>query len=350
MELGGSGKTLAKGRNRHNEQQTEKGFESQIFGWPRLVGHDGLHAFRMVRREAPSALRGRGRIRQFDPGRLMPALRVGERQEGRPLEENGPNRQGMQRLREEIRAAGWNGFRLAEDAAVRMDRVFGPPIPIPFGENGVIGQQERRFHREILAFEGLCRSRGDTGRRLAFRQRLDRRNVFPEMALGVRNPGRQAAPRAFEKPILRADRDGRRNLRSEGVRRREAERREGRRRLRRNDRQRIEDNPRRRQIPQRPDRGDGAFERSPRHRRNQGPRRFRKPDGTRERNPPIPIRVRGIAPRIFAGGIAGLAESILLLLEHARGSLPKGAGLHRTRGEKAQNSALSELGKGERFR
>ena len=37
----------------------------------------------MGRREAPSALRGRGRIRQFDPGRLMPALRVGERQEGR---------------------------------------------------------------------------------------------------------------------------------------------------------------------------------------------------------------------------------------------------------------------------
>ena len=183
MELGGSGKTLAKGRNRQNEQQAEKGFESQIFGWPRLVGHDGFHAFRMVRREAPSALRGRGRIHQFDPGRLMPALRVGERQEGRPLEENGPNRQGMQRLREEIRAAGGNGFRLAEDTAVRMDRIFGPPIPIPFGENGVIGQQERRFHREILAFEGLRRSRGDTGRRFAFRRRLDRRNVFPEMAL-----------------------------------------------------------------------------------------------------------------------------------------------------------------------
>ena len=140
LELGGSGKTLAKGRDRQNEQQTEKGFESQIFGWPRLVGHDGFHAFRMVRREAPPALRGRGRIRQFDPGRLMPALRVGKRQEGRPFEENGPNRQGMQRLREEIRAAGGNGFRLAEDTAVRMDRVFGTPIPIPFGVNGVVGQ------------------------------------------------------------------------------------------------------------------------------------------------------------------------------------------------------------------
>ncbi len=52
----------------------------------------------------------------------MPALRVGERQEGRPLEENGPDRQGTQRLREEIRAAGGNGFQLAEDTAVRMDR------------------------------------------------------------------------------------------------------------------------------------------------------------------------------------------------------------------------------------
>ena len=67
MELGGSGKTLAKGRNRQNEQQTEEGFESQIFGWPRLVGHDVFHAFRMVRREAPSALRGRGRIRHSIP-------------------------------------------------------------------------------------------------------------------------------------------------------------------------------------------------------------------------------------------------------------------------------------------
>lgn len=243
MELGGSGKTLAKGRNRQNEQQTEKGFESQIFGWTRLIGHDGFHAFRMVRREASAALRGRGRIRQFDPNRLMPALRVGKRQEGRPLKENGPNCQGMQRLREEIRAAHRNGFRLAEDTIVRMDRIFGPPIPIPFGENGVIGQQERRFHREILAFEGLRRSRRDTGRRFAFRRRLDRRNVFPEMALGVRNPRRQAAPRAFEEPILRANRDGRQNLRPEGVWRREAERREVRRRLRRNDRQRIKDNP-----------------------------------------------------------------------------------------------------------
>lgn len=35
-----------------------------------------------------------------EAARLMPALRVGEPQEGRPLEENGPNRQGMQRLRE----------------------------------------------------------------------------------------------------------------------------------------------------------------------------------------------------------------------------------------------------------
>lgn len=271
------------------------------------------------------------------------------RRDGRS-KKNGPNRQGMQRLREEIRAADGNGFRLAEDTAFRMDRIFGPPIPIPFGENGVIGQQERRFHREILAFEGLRRSRGNTGRRFAFRQRLDRRNVFPEMALGVRTPGRQAAPRAFEEPILRADRDGRRNLRSEDVRRREAERREGRRRLRRNDCQRIEDNPRRRQIPQRPDRGEGTFERSPRHRRNQGPRRFRKPDGACERNPPILIRVRGIAPRILVGRIAGLAESILLLLEHAGGCLPKGAGLHRTRGKKAQNFALSKLGKGEKFR
>ena len=204
-----------------------------------------------------------------------------------------------------------------------MDRIFGPPIPIPFGENGVIGQQERRFHREILAFEGLRRSRGDTGRRFAFRRRLDRRNVFPEMALGVRNPGRQAAPRAFEEPILRADRDGRRNLRSEGVRRREAERREGRRRLRRNDLQGIEDNPRRRQIPQRPDRGDGALERSPVHRRNQGPRRFRKPDGARERNPPIPIWVHRQPPQILAGRIAGLAESILLLLEQAGDAFKK---------------------------
>ena len=134
------------------------------------------------------------------------------------------------------------------------------------------------------------------------------------------------------------------------MRRREAERREGRRRLRRNDRQRIKDNPRWRQIPQRPDRCDGTFERSPRHRRNQGPRRFRKPDGARERNPPIPIRVRGIAPRILAGRIAGLAESILLLLEHAGGRLPKGAGLHRTRGKKAQNFALSKLGESEKFR
>lgn len=110
MELGGSGKTLAKGRNRQNEQLTEKGFERQIFGWPRLVGHDGFRAFRMVRREAPPALRGRGRIRQSDPGRLMPALRVGERQEGRPLEENGPNRKGMQRLREEIRTLAGTAF------------------------------------------------------------------------------------------------------------------------------------------------------------------------------------------------------------------------------------------------
>ena len=350
MELGGSGKTLAKGRNRQNEQQAEKGFESQIFGWPQLVWHDGFHAVRMVRREAPVALRGRGRVRQFDPGRHMPALRVGEHQEGRPLEENRPNRQGMQGLREEIRAAHRDGFRFAEDTVVRMDRVFGPPIPIPFGENGVAGQQERRFHREILAFEGLRRAQGDTGRRFAFRRRLDRRNVFPEMALGVRNPGRQAAPRAFEEPILRADRDGRRSLRSEGVRRREAKRREGRRRLWRNGRQRIEDNPRRRQIPQRPDRGAGAVERSPRHRRNKGPRRFRKPDGARERNPPLPIGVHRRPPRILAGRIAGLAEPVLLLLEHARGCLPKGAGLHRTRGKKAQDFALSELGKGEKFR
>lgn len=262
----------------------------------------------MVRREAPPALRGRGRVHRFDPGWLMPALRVGERQEGRPLEENGPNRQGIQRLREEIRPAGGNGFRLAEDTVVRMDRIFGPPIPIPFGENGAVGQKERRFHREILAFEGLRRSRGDAGRRFAFRQRLDRQNVFPEMALGVRNPGRQ------------------------------------------DDCQRIKDNPLRRQIPQRPDRCDGAFERSPRHRRNQGPRRFRKPDGARERNPPIPIRLRGIAPRILAGRIAGLAESILLLSERARGCLPKGAGLHRTRAKKAKNSALSKLGEGEKFR
>ena len=93
----------------------------------------------MARREAPSALRGRGRVHQFNPGRLMPAPRVGERQEGRPLEESGPNRQGMQGLWEEIRAAGGNGFRLTEDTAVRMDRILGPPIPIPFGENGVIG-------------------------------------------------------------------------------------------------------------------------------------------------------------------------------------------------------------------
>lgn len=87
----------------------------------------------------------------------MPALRVGERQEGRLLEENGPNRQGTQRLREEIRAAGGNGFRLAEDAAVRMDRIFGPPIPIPFGGNGVIGQQERRFRKPDGARERIRR-------------------------------------------------------------------------------------------------------------------------------------------------------------------------------------------------
>jgi len=127
----------------------------------------------MVRREAQDALSGRSRIRQFDPDRLMPPLRVEERQEGRTLEEDGPDRQGMQRLREKIRAADGNGFRLPEDTAVRMDRVFGPPIPIPFGENGVVGQQERRFHREILAFESLRRSRGDTGRRFAFRRCLD---------------------------------------------------------------------------------------------------------------------------------------------------------------------------------
>ena len=33
-----------------------------------------------------------------------------------------------------------------------------------------------------------------------------------------------------------------------------------------------------------------------------------------------------------------------------RGCLSKGAGFHRTRGKKAQNFALSKLGKGEKFR
>ena len=61
----------------------------------------------------------------------------------------------------------------------------------------------------------------------------------------------------------------------------------------------------------------------------------------------MPIRVRGIAPRILAGRIAGLAGSVLLLSERAGGHLPKGAGLRRTRGKKAQNFALSKLGESE---
>lgn len=60
-----------------------------------------------------------------------------------------------------------------------------------------------------------------------------------------------------------------------------------------------------------------------------------KRHGFRKRNPPVSIRIHRLSPRILAEVIAGLAKSILLLLEHAGGCLPKGAGFHRACGEKA---------------
>ena len=84
----------------------------------------------------------------------MPALR---RRSHHPLREDGQRHRQvpLPRLREDVHPHDGDDIRLVQDTALGMDGVPPPPIRVPLRQDGRQGQQERRFHRQILASQGV---------------------------------------------------------------------------------------------------------------------------------------------------------------------------------------------------
>ncbi len=168
-----------------DERKAKEGPGGQIFGLPQVVEDVLVHDIRMVRCQAPRSVRRGDRIRELDSDRVVPILRIEGNQERRAIQESRPRHEGMQRMRPEIQPADGLRLRFEEDTPFGMDRIPRPPFPVPFRQDVVFRQQKRRFHRPLLAFQSLRRPRWVPGWHRAFRQGLDRRDLFPEMA--VRN-------------------------------------------------------------------------------------------------------------------------------------------------------------------
>ena len=237
------GKRSPSGGTAKHEQEATRGPRGQVFGRGRLVRADDLDAGGMVRRKAQEGVAGGGRFRQLAAGQNVPALRVRGAEEGRVREEDRAADPRVRVVRPEVQPPGRDDLRFQEDTVLRMGRVPRRPLPVPFRRDVGVRQQERRFHRVLLARQDIPRRRRRAGRDRLRQDRLRRRDLLPPVAVEGREEGREGAARPIEEPVLRLLRDRRIPVHAVRVRRGQAEREQGHQRVRRPHSQRGEDRP-----------------------------------------------------------------------------------------------------------
>ena len=115
------------------------------------------HVAGMVRSVASQAIPRRDRARQLRRPRSLPVLRMRQDSEKRQEARRGAEIL-VPRMRALVQPADRDAVRLQEDPAVGMGGVPAPPLRVPLPQNVRPGQQKRRKHREILAYEGILRS------------------------------------------------------------------------------------------------------------------------------------------------------------------------------------------------
>lgn len=165
----------------HHEQKTAQVPGGRIFGHGENRPAFGFDHFGVVRRQAPRSFEGGNRVDQLRHAGSVPVLRVPAPFQRRISKDDGDPRLQMPGVRKEVRAIDRHRVRFEEDSHIRVGRVPRPPIRVPFRRHVGRGQQKRRFHRALLAQQGLSRPRGLPRRRLLFRRRLDRRGLRPRL-------------------------------------------------------------------------------------------------------------------------------------------------------------------------
>ena len=75
------------------------------------------------------------------------------------------------------------------------------------------------YYGALLAFQGLSCGRRHPVRHSLFRKGVNRRDILPQMEVGIRHQKRQAAPWTVEKSVLHMLGDGRKAMRAVSLRR-----------------------------------------------------------------------------------------------------------------------------------
>ena len=296
----------------------------------------------MVRPEASQADAGDGGVVQRPPPGGMPAMRIGAHMEPRRLRERRrPLR--MRPLPQDVHAGDRHGVRLVQDTAVGVDGVPAPPLRVPFREDGRPGQQERGFHRPLLAFQGLRRAQGMAGRHRPRQRRGDRR-VQRQGARRRREEGRrrQTSEGDVRQPHRHSHRHRpleHRRLRS---RRRAGQdiREEVRRRLFAPPPPELLGGPRRGASAQRALREAFALRRGVGLGVLEGARGQAEPPPPDKRVPFLPEVLPGVPSLVREDAAPGLAQPLRLHLERPRGPPRQGSPFHGNGDEEARTHAL----------